>query len=120
MGREKVQRTGHHGEVHALNRSRNVNVSIIWLMLKQVPKMSCNIRHSPGEDGDVGRDKSDEIKYEENDPGTNHNRRRTSSSTFSPVLHLNIETFKSYEEIKYKFKNVEKIDNMKQSTKEMK
>ena len=38
MGREKVERTGHHGEVHALNRSKNVNVSIIWLMLKQVPK----------------------------------------------------------------------------------
>ena len=38
MGREKVQRTGHHGEVHALNRPKNVNVSIIWPMLKQVPK----------------------------------------------------------------------------------
>ena len=38
MGREKIQRTGHHGEVHALNRPKNVNVSIIWLMLKQVHK----------------------------------------------------------------------------------
>ena len=102
MDREKVQRTGHHGEVHALNRPKNVNVSIIWLMLNQVPKMNCNIRHSPGEDGDVGGDKSEEIKNKQNDPGTNYSGGERPSSTFSPILHLNIETFKSYEEIKYK------------------
>ena len=103
MGREKVQRTGHHGEVHALNRSKNVNVSIIWAMLKQVPQ-KCPVTF------DTLREKM-EMSEETSQKKLRISKtiqeriiggeRPSSTSTFSPILHMNIETFKSYKEIKY-------------------
>ena len=103
MDREKVQRTGHHGEVHALNRSKNVNGSIIWPMLKQVPKKCPVTFDTLRERGKM----SDETSQKKLRISKTIQERiiiggERPSSTFSPVLHMNIETFKSYKEIKYK------------------
>ena len=102
MDREKEQRTGHHGEVHALNRSKNVNVSIIWPMLKQVPKCLVTFDTLQEKIGDVGCQKKLRISKTIQERIIIGGERPSSTSTFSPILHLNIETFKSYEEIKYK------------------